>query len=53
MENLVAVMLIWSILQIRFLAMEESEVETVKDNLYKTLGESARADPLAVPTVSL
>lgn len=38
--------------QIRFLSMEESEVETVKDNLYKTLGESARADPLAVPSVS-
>ncbi|POS81256.1 ubiquitin-conjugating enzyme [Diaporthe helianthi] len=37
---------------IRFLSMEESEVETVKDNLYKTLGESARADPLAVPSVS-
>lgn len=30
--------------------MEETEVETVKDNLYKTLGESARDDPLAVPT---
>lgn len=30
--------------------MEETEVETVKDNLYKMLGiESARADPLFVP----
>ncbi|KAK7748556.1 hypothetical protein SLS53_000576 [Cytospora paraplurivora] len=38
---------------IRFLNMEETEVETVIDNLYKTMGESARADPLAVPSVSL
>ncbi|KAL1861326.1 hypothetical protein Daus18300_009002 [Diaporthe australafricana] len=37
---------------IRFLSMEESEVETVKDNLYKTLGESARADPLVIPSTS-
>ncbi|KAG6366495.1 hypothetical protein INS49_000672 [Diaporthe citri] len=37
---------------IRFLSMEEGAVETVKDNLYKTLGESARADPLAVPSVN-
>lgn len=37
--------------QIRFLSMEDTEVETVKDNLYKTLGiESARADPLSVPS---
>lgn len=40
-------------LQIRFLNMEETEVETVIDNLYKTMGESARADPLAVPSVNL
>lgn len=39
-------------LQIRFLSMEDSEVETVKDNLYKTLGESARADPLVVPSAN-
>lgn len=38
--------------QIRFLSMEDTEVETVKDNLYKTLGESARADPLAVPSAT-
>ncbi|KAF3767589.1 hypothetical protein M406DRAFT_61441 [Cryphonectria parasitica EP155] len=37
---------------IRFLSMEDTEVETVKDNLYKTLGESARADPLAVPSAN-
>lgn len=36
--------------QIRFLSMEDTEVETVKDNIYKTLGiELARADPLSVP----
>lgn len=39
-------------LQIRFLSMEDGEVETVKDNLYKTLGESARADPLVVPSAN-
>lgn len=38
--------------QIRFLSMEDTEVETVKDNLYKMLGvESARIDPLSVPSV--
>lgn len=38
---------------IRFLSMEDTEVETVIENLYKTLGESARADPLVVPSVNL
>lgn len=38
--------------KIRFLSMEDSEVETVKDNLYKTLGESARADPLVVASIN-
>ncbi|KAJ4389974.1 hypothetical protein N0V93_007447 [Gnomoniopsis smithogilvyi] len=34
---------------IRFLSMEDTEIETVKDNLYKMLGiESARIDPLSV-----
>ena len=39
--------------QIRFLNMEDTEVETVIDNLYKTMGQSARADPLVVPSVNL
>lgn len=38
--------------QIRFLSLDGSEVETVKDHLYKTLGESARADPLVVPSAN-
>lgn len=38
--------------KIRFLSMEDTEVETVKDNIYKTLGESARADPLVVASIN-